>query len=330
MSIARILAQLMRPLPASLVKQRDGHEIRDRNRQSYDPKRYFQLSYVEWHTKWMSVLAAAPDASWEVVRWEGSEAGFIVQGRLTIEGVARDGMGWAATKMAGQKPNAVDIGIKDAETDALARCCVKFGSGIALYGVSDKIIEAFARLHGEDNGRGQDDPGEDPEPERYSHTPGPPTSPRTSQEPGPRPRTETPSEAAMRMSHETPPDDGDDRGQMKIEEAGLIHPLVGAAILDKIDSGERQALRAAEYDLRARLAKSLPIALARLHEATGERMSSNALEGHLRQGHGQGVDLSPASLKFLVHLLVVAPEWAPGMMSSVSSYWIDVKAGVSA
>jgi hypothetical protein len=139
MDLRRIFWNLLSPMPAAKVVQRPGPGG-------------MTLDYVEWHTKWLRVLAVAPDATWEIVEIIPGESGFIVCGRLTIEGVSRDGVGWSETKKAAQ----VDIGVKDAATDALSRACALFGIGIELYGADTTWFQKqLAKL--KNGGSGDDD-----------------------------------------------------------------------------------------------------------------------------------------------------------------------------
>lgn len=90
------------------------------------------LDYVEWRWVWERVLDVAPYANWAVVNVEPfidlDYGGFYVHGRLTIDGISRDGVGFAPFKKG-----AVDNGVKDATTDALKRACILFGVALDLY-----------------------------------------------------------------------------------------------------------------------------------------------------------------------------------------------------
>jgi hypothetical protein len=135
--VEEMRAKLMRPFPRSVVEQRPGAGGR-------------KLDYVEWHTKWMRVLAVAPSASWEVVTIIPRDEGWVVHGRLTIEGVSRDGVGFDKPKTQKDRKTGEmvaqesDNGVKAAATDALARACTLFGIGLELYGADTSWFQKAA------------------------------------------------------------------------------------------------------------------------------------------------------------------------------------------
>jgi len=77
---------------------------------------------------------------WEVVSIQPTGISYIVHGRLTIDGISRDGIGGADLKFAKDKEktpiNVSSEGfentVKSAETDAFKRACEKFGLGLFL------------------------------------------------------------------------------------------------------------------------------------------------------------------------------------------------------
>ena len=116
-SFEEALAELSRPLPEEVVRQRVGWTDRH--------GREHEVDYVEWH-----VVADILDRVYP--RWSHSVrnvtqiGGLVaVTASITIDGVTREGIGTG---------EAIDEkGIKKAEHDALKRAAVKFGIARELY-----------------------------------------------------------------------------------------------------------------------------------------------------------------------------------------------------
>ena len=308
--IAELLKKLITPIPARLVEQRPGAGGR-------------KLDYVEWHTKWLRVLAVAPDACWEIVQILPHSDGWIVTGRLTIAGVSRDGVGFDKPKTQTDKKTGdtvaqeSDNGVKAAATDALSRACTLHGIGLELYGADTSWFQRDR----EANGGGQESAGgDDPSGSRQEPTREPPTQPRASE-----------SLDVVHETHPTLPITEEVGGpQTATAEIGLLTDAAAGALMSAIPDDDETSRRRIEYDLRERLAASMPVVLARMDEAVGRRGTPNAFEALLRQGKWQGVTLSKESLLLLLHLLVSEDMWRQSGPRSVAAYFADVKAGEAA
>lgn len=116
-----VLAELKRPLPDTLVKQRVGWTDRQ--------GREHEVDYVEWHVVADILDRVAPEWS-HAVRGITQIGGLVaVTASITIDGVTREGIGTG---------EAIDEkGIKKAEHDALKRAAVKFGIARELYRKDD-------------------------------------------------------------------------------------------------------------------------------------------------------------------------------------------------
>tara|TARA_Y100000310_G_scaffold232390_1_gene235196 strand:+ start:12255 stop:13208 length:954 start_codon:yes stop_codon:yes gene_type:complete len=316
--IAELLKKLITPIPARLVEQRPGAGGR-------------KLDYVEWHTKWLRVLAVAPDACWEIVQILPHSDGWIVTGRLTIAGVSRDGVGFDKPKTQTDKKTGdtvaqeSDNGVKAAATDALSRACTLHGIGLELYGADTSWFQRDR----EANGGGQESAGDDePSGSRQEPAREPPAQPRAAE------RAEDGQPAFYDTADEKRAieDAREEVGgpQKPAAEIGLLSDAAAGALMSAIPDDDVTSRRRIEYDLRERLGVSMPIVLARMEEAVGRRGTPNAFEALLRQGKGQGVTLSKESLLLLLHLLVSKDMWQQGGPRSVAAYFVDVKAGEAA
>lgn len=101
-----------------------------------------ELSYIagKWYIIRLNEVAKE-NWSWEVVSIQPTGISYLCHGRLTIDGVSRDGIGGADLKFAkgtnDKTPqNVASEGfencVKSAETDAFKRACEKFGLGLWL------------------------------------------------------------------------------------------------------------------------------------------------------------------------------------------------------
>ena len=113
-----------------------------------------QLSYLEgkWYIERLnSVIGTNWD--WQVVNVQTTGISYIVHGRLTINGVSRDGIGGADLKFASKStsrtlqdvaPEGFENCVKSAETDAFKRACEKFGLGLFLSVSDEARLEAMS------------------------------------------------------------------------------------------------------------------------------------------------------------------------------------------
>lgn len=112
-----ILAELSRPLPETVIRQRVGW------RDNTGEERW--VDYIDWHTAADILDRACPDWSHEVRDISVIGDLVAVTAAITIKGVTRCGVG---------VDSALDEkGIKSAEHDALKRAAVKFGLARSLY-----------------------------------------------------------------------------------------------------------------------------------------------------------------------------------------------------
>jgi hypothetical protein len=106
-----------------------------------------QLSYLEgkWYIERLNAVIGT-NWEWQVVNVQSTGISYIVHGRLTINGVTRDGIGGSDLKFASKStsrtlqdvaPEGFENCVKSAETDAFKRACEKFGLGLFL-SVSDE------------------------------------------------------------------------------------------------------------------------------------------------------------------------------------------------
>jgi hypothetical protein len=129
-----VLAELKRPLPETLVKQRVGWTDRQ--------GREHEVDYVEWHVVADILDRVAPEWS-HAVRGITQIGGLVaVTASITIDGVTREGIGTG---------EAIDEkGIKKAEHDALKRAAVKFGIARELYRKDDDEATGTSGSHAAD------------------------------------------------------------------------------------------------------------------------------------------------------------------------------------
>ncbi len=112
-----ILADLSRPLPETVIRQRVGW------RDNTGEERW--VDYIDWHTAADILDKACPDWSHEVREISVIGDLVAVTAAITIKGITRCGVG---------VDSALDEkGIKSAEHDALKRAAVKFGLARSLY-----------------------------------------------------------------------------------------------------------------------------------------------------------------------------------------------------
>lgn len=110
-----------------------------------------QLNYIEgkWYIERLNSVIGE-NWSWEVVSIIPTGISYICHGRLTINGVTRDGIGGNDLKFTKDKEktpiNVVNEGfencIKSAETDAFKRACEKFNLGLFLSVTTEAKAEA--------------------------------------------------------------------------------------------------------------------------------------------------------------------------------------------
>lgn len=131
-----------------------------------------QLSYIagKWYIERLNSVLK-DNWQWEVVSIQPTGISYIVHGRLTIDGVSRDGVGGADLKFTKDKektpqnvaPEQFENAVKSAETDAFKRACEKFGLGLFLSvdeesaknaqteEQRESAIEEFKRIAGDPN-----------------------------------------------------------------------------------------------------------------------------------------------------------------------------------
>ncbi|HYP27472.1 MAG TPA: Rad52/Rad22 family DNA repair protein [Blastocatellia bacterium] len=112
-----ILAELSRPLPENVVRQRVGW------RDNTGEERW--VDYIDWHTAADILDRACPDWSHEVRDITVIGDLVAVTAAITIKGITRCGVGVDSS--------LDEKGIKSAEHDALKRAAVKFGLARSLY-----------------------------------------------------------------------------------------------------------------------------------------------------------------------------------------------------
>lgn len=126
---AGVLAELKKPLPESLVRQRVGWTDRS--------GREHEVDYVEWHVVADILDRVAPEWSHAVKNIVQIGGLVAVTASITIAGVTREGVGTG---------EAIDEkGIKKAEHDALKRAAVKFGIARELYRKDDEEASSPAK-----------------------------------------------------------------------------------------------------------------------------------------------------------------------------------------
>jgi hypothetical protein len=129
-----VLAELARPLPTEVVKQRVGWTDRH--------GREHEVDYVEWHVV-ADILDRIHPRWSHAVRNIVQIGGLVaVTASITIDGVTREGIGTG---------EAIDEkGIKKAEHDALKRAAVKFGIARELYRKDSDFGDAAANARNDD------------------------------------------------------------------------------------------------------------------------------------------------------------------------------------
>lgn len=114
---------LQAPLPLSDHEAREKGTNKDKTKKQY-------LFYINQEGVIPLLNAIDPNWSWDVLNVHFEQHYVSVTGRLTIKGVARDGVG-------GNSPNGASAPVdedtvKGAETDALKRAALRFGVGLYL------------------------------------------------------------------------------------------------------------------------------------------------------------------------------------------------------
>lgn len=129
---SQTLASLKEPLPADVVKTREGWRDRAGNAHLVD--------YVEWFAVVDVLDRLAPEWSHSVRAIVQVGETVAVTCAITIQGVTREGVG------TGTADN--ESGVKKAEHDALKRAALKFGIGREVYRAESDYIEAAGRTAG--------------------------------------------------------------------------------------------------------------------------------------------------------------------------------------
>jgi len=129
------LRELRKNVDPHLVKQREGWRDRNGNVQMVD--------YVEWHTVADILDDSAPNWSHTVKDIRRIGDIMTVTVAITIDGVAREGIGTGLAQS--------EMGIKKAEHDALKRAAVKFGIARDLYKKESDAIEREGSVNGDDD-----------------------------------------------------------------------------------------------------------------------------------------------------------------------------------
>lgn len=94
----------------------------------------------KWYIIRLNEVVGNNNWDWSVINLLPTALGYLIHGRLVIDGATRDGIGGADFKFQyGQEktpmtvnPNGYEDTGKSAETDALKRACEKFGLGLWL------------------------------------------------------------------------------------------------------------------------------------------------------------------------------------------------------